>query len=278
MTLALPLLIVAQTGRTYGAPVLMATITNQVINESSGIAPSRRYPGEYYTHNDSGDSARFFRVGPSGDIRGTYSLKGVQARDWEDMASAQIDGKNYLYFGDIGDNNSQYSSVFIYRVEEPTGAGNQEIANFQKYEVTYPGGARNAETLMVDPKTGDIWIVEKKTGSGSIYRLRKPGKSGKYKFERRGSISFPDGLAPMRVITGGAVAPDGKHLVMRTYAFAYEFPIPGKGMESFLETTCSRIQTPPQVQGEAITYALDSNRLVTTSEGTPCAVWGITAQ
>lgn len=275
--LALPLLISAQTGRMFNAPVLMTTISDQRINESSGIAPSRNFSGEFYTHNDSGDTARFFRIGTGGEVRGTYTLRGVQARDWEDMASARIDGKNYLYFGDIGDNNSQYNSVFIYRVEEPTSAGNQEITDFQKYEVNYPGGARNAETLMVDPKTGDIWIVEKRTGSGSIYRLRKPTKSGRYKFERKGSISFPDGLAPMRVITGGAVAPDGKHLVLRTYAFAYEFPIPGK-MESFLQTTCSRIQTPPQLQAEAICYTLDSGKLVTTSEGTPCAVWGIQAQ
>lgn len=277
MMIALPLLIVAQTGRAFDAPALMATISSSQVNESSGIAPSRAYAGEYYTHNDSGDRARFFRVGSNGEIRGTYTLRGVLARDWEDMASARIDGKNFLYFGDIGDNDSKYKSVLIYRVEEPNGTGNQEISDFQIYEVTYPGGPRNAETLMVDPKTGDIWIVEKKTGSGSIYRLRKPGKSGKFKFERKGSISFPDGLAPMRVITGGAVAPDGKHLVLRTYAFAYEFPIPRK-MESFLETTCSRVQTPPQVQGEAICYALDSNRLVTTSEGTPCTLWGILAR
>ncbi len=262
----------AQTaGREWTAPSLFCQITDKSVNESSGLGASRRYVGEYYTHNDSGDSARFFRFDRTGKLTAEFNLPGVKARDWEDMEVATVKGKNMVFLGDIGDNASVYPTIKIYRFEEPTGNGG-EVTKFDTIEATYPGGARNAEALMVDPATGDIWIVEKRQGQGGIFRLRNPRGSGKYKFEYMGKIEFPDGLGPMRLITGGSVAPDGKSLVLRTYAFAYEFKVPGRDFKSWLTGKAKRIQTALEVQGEAIAYDLSGDRLFTTSEGTPCRV------
>lgn len=258
-------------GRDWARAEGWCRITDSKINESSGIAPSREFPGEYFTHNDSGDSARFFRFNQAGNVTGEFSLVGVKARDWEDMATASLGGKNYVYLADIGDNDLKYDSIKIYRCEEPKGSG-REISNFETYTVTYPGGPRNAEAFMVDPRTGDLWVVQKVNGKGGIYRLRRPSKSGKYKFEQIGSIDFPDGPGPMRVITGGSVSPDGKFLALRTYAYAYEFPIPGKEMNSWLRTSSKRVQPAFEIQGEAICYSLDGRSLMTTSEGSPCVV------
>ncbi len=263
-----------QSGRQYELPSLWAQVQDRKLNESSGVAPSQEYPGEYLTHNDSGDTARFFRVNKEGEITAEFKLKGVQARDWEEMGSATIGVKNMVYIGDIGDNPSKNESVKIYRFEEPRGSSG-EISVFDTFTVTYPGGARNAEAMLIDPKTGDIWVVQKSSGPGGIYRLRNPKRSGKYKFEYMGKIEFPDGLAPMRVITGGAVSPSGSHVVLRTYAFAYEFPIPGREMKSWLTTKATRIQTPLEMQGEAICYSADGRSIITTSEGTPCRISSI---
>ena len=257
--------------REWGSPSIFCRILDSRIDESSGIAPSRQYPGEYYTHNDSGDTARFFRFNASGSVTGVFSLSGVTARDWEEMATARIDNKNYVYLADIGDNNSQYSSVHIYRCEEPSGSSGV-ITNFHDYQVTYPSGARNAEALMIDPKTGDIWVVQKVNGKGGIYRLRRPSQSGNYQFQYVGSIDFPDGLAPLRVITGASASPEGKSLILRTYSYAYEFPIPGKDFSSWLHSRSKRVQIAAEIQGESICYSLDGKTLLTTSEGNPCPV------
>ena len=44
----------------------IATLEDERINESSGVAASRMYPGYLWTHNDSGDSARLFLIATNG--------------------------------------------------------------------------------------------------------------------------------------------------------------------------------------------------------------------
>src|SRR4029453_5639370 len=52
------------------------------IQESSGLALSRRHPEVLWTHNDSGDRPRLYAVGADGRTLATRALAGVQARDW----------------------------------------------------------------------------------------------------------------------------------------------------------------------------------------------------
>ena len=42
-------------------------------------------------------------------------------RDWEDIAvgPGPVDGKNYVYVGEIGDNDAKYRFKRVYRFEEP---------------------------------------------------------------------------------------------------------------------------------------------------------------
>jgi hypothetical protein len=73
-----------------------------------------------FTHNDSGDDARFFAVDDSCRTLATYVLPGVDSSDWEDMARGPgPDGKPVLWFGDIGDNAMMRSEVVVQRVAEP---------------------------------------------------------------------------------------------------------------------------------------------------------------
>ena len=110
-------------GRAWAQPQELCTITDERVDESSGVAPSQLTAGVFFTHNDSGDKPRFFRFQKSGKVDGVYELKDAKATDWEDMASATVNGKPYLYFGDVGDNAESRSDVTIYRVPEPTTAG-----------------------------------------------------------------------------------------------------------------------------------------------------------
>lgn len=254
------------TQRTFDRPERLTRIQDNVVNESSGLGASRLFPGEFYTHNDSGDGPRFFRFNSEGRVTGTWTLKGARAVDWEDMEVATVGGRPMVYLADIGDNNRRRDEVVIYRFEEPRG-GSGEIERFDTIRLRYPGGARDAEAFLVDPRTGDLWIVEKRQGKGDIFTLRAPRGSGKFTMRRAGSIEFPDGPAPLRLITGGSVAPDGRYLVLRTYAFAYEFPVPGRTFEKWLTTRPTRINVPLEVQGEAITYTADGKALLTSSEG-----------
>lgn len=106
---------------------LIGSFNTDLIHESSGLAASRQNANVLYTHNDSGDIARFFAVNTSGNLLGIYQLDGATATDWEDMAvgPGPVAGVNYVYLGDIGDNSSNRNgttrpNVAIYRTPEPT--------------------------------------------------------------------------------------------------------------------------------------------------------------
>lgn len=251
--------------------IRVVKIADPRLTESSGIAPSRVRPGVYYTHNDSGDSARFFVFTLDNPKLEEYDVENVEAKDWEDMATATVKGKSYVYCGDIGDNKSKRKSIHIYRVPEPKAGGGKVSAD-QDLELTYPDGPHNAETLLVQPETGDITIViksqDKKSG---VYFLPAPRRSGSFELKKIGEIDLELALSPARLITGGAISADSKHLVLRTYLAAYEFDVPAR-FNDWVRSKPRVVALNHDPQGEGITYRLDGKFLVTTSEGTPCPV------
>ena len=254
--------------RKFGAPRLLASLTDKRIDESSGVAPSFLSPGDYYTFNDSGDCARFFKFDQHGAILSVYQVPNATNIDWEDMASAKLNGQPYLFFGDIGDNAGKRKSIKIYRVPEPTGT---QCHADEIIELKYPDGSHNAETLLVHPKTGDLTIVTKASlHPAGIYFLPCPKASGSFVLQKLADIDVNAIMREAKLITGGAWSHDCKHVVLRTYLGAYEFAVQDP-MKWFVSPPL-RIQTNLEMQGEGITYALDDKALITTSEGNPCPV------
>ncbi len=250
-------------------------ITDKRVDEASGVAPSRITPGIYFTHNDSGDSARFFKFNLKGQILATYDVTNAGAKDWEDMATAKVDGKPYVFCGDIGDNKGKRDHIEIYRVPEPTGKSGPVEAD-QVYKITYPDEPHNAETLLVNPKTGDITIVTKAADKPSIvFFLPRPKKSGDYTPKKIGELSLGFAIRETRLITGGAISPDAKHVVLRTYLQGYEFDVPSK-FNDWVKATPRTVHLNFDPQGEGITYSADGKAFITTSEKSPCQVSRVT--
>ena len=80
------------------------------------------------------------------------------------------------------------------------------------YDLAYPDGAHNAETLMSDPVTGRLYIATKGVFGGTLYAvprqpLARPAPTGC----GRWATCCP-------IATDGAFFPDGRHLVIRDYA------------------------------------------------------------
>ncbi|MCH8980718.1 hypothetical protein IH922_01720, partial [candidate division KSB1 bacterium] len=153
----------------FGDRLDLGLINNDSLNEVSGLAASRKNSNVLWTHNDSGDENRVFAIDANGKHLGTFLIEGAEARDWEDIAvgPGPIAGKQYLYIGDIGDNLSQFEIKHIYRVMEPEVNCDQPpldatLSGVEAISFQYPDGKRDAETLMVDPLTKDIYIVSKR--------------------------------------------------------------------------------------------------------------------
>ena len=90
-------------------------LDEKLIPEASGIVKSRRYPGIFWVHNDSGNPPLIFAISGNGRTIRQFRV-GVPNIDWEDIA---IDDQGHLYLGDIGNNTRALPLRAIYRIDEP---------------------------------------------------------------------------------------------------------------------------------------------------------------
>lgn len=258
----------------YAAGAAQGAIAAPAVLEASGLAASRGSPGVLWTHNDSDpDGPRLYTVTLQGAALGTYTLQGAKVRDWEDLAigPGPKPGQDYLYVGDIGDNGEKYESVTVYRAPEPpvdaaaTGVV-ASLSGVEALELTYPGGeAHDAETLLVDPAGGDLYVVTKQgDGASTVFRAAGPVSAGTTALAEAAQIDFgPGGLA-----TGGSVSAAGDWVVVRTYFGARMWPrAPGSALSDAFAGPGCPVPVVMEIQGEAIAFAADGLDYLTTSEG-----------
>ena len=249
------------------------------LNEVSGLAQSRTNPGVFWVHNDSGDEPRVYAVSRSGSLLGSYTVSGATAIDWEDMAiGPAATGRSYLYLADIGDNNGRRRSVRVYRVSEPVVDMNQSrvvetLSLVTSYDFVYADGPRDAEGFMVDPLTGDFYVVSKRERDGNrLYRSISPSDRRMNTFERVGRFTTTG-------TTGADISPDGMQVLIRRYSSAIDRDTPPSLAGSYWSrpdasvSLVSLLARPPQTvrlvaeaQGEAIAFAADNKGFYTTSE------------
>jgi hypothetical protein len=257
------------TTKLFNPVPVVNNLARQDLLEVSGIAASRINPGILYIHQDSGDPNQVYLTDGSGADKGTLTLSSVSNRDWEDIAvgPGPVAGKSYVYVGDIGDNDTKYSSVFIYRFEEPDLTGKvlplvANITNVDVIELKYPDGSNNAETLMVDPLTKDIYIASKQSNLSKIYVARYPQ-----------SITSATVMAPVvqlyfNKVTGGDISPDGSEILLRSNELIWYWKLPAGTNIS------AGLLTQPQIapyannepQGEGIGFAADGSGYYTDTE------------
>jgi hypothetical protein len=248
-------------------------ITDKSLDESSGLGASRAYSGTYYTHNDSGDTARFFRFNKSGEITGVFRLNGVKAIDWEDMEVARVDKKNYIYLGDTGDNGRLREEIFVHRVVEPVDTSGNEVLKAETYTFKYPDRKNDCEALLVNPKDGSIWLVSKaRDQKTSVYVCRQPKAGGTQTLEKVvDDLKISTGGLGGNLVTAGSVSPDGSLIVLKTYYGGYIYRAT-EGFDSWVKSTAIPVQFPLEKQGEAVCFSADSAYLLSSSEGTPCPI------
>lgn len=265
---------------TYGPPRVLGRLDDAAINESSGIVASRANPGLYWTHNDSGDGPNIYALDEHGARRGTWRVRGASARDWEDIAAGPgpQSGSSYLYIGDIGDNEARRSEIIVYRVKEPTIKPTDSSSSKLKPLVTdetevirlrYPDGAHDAESLLVHPVTGDLFIVSKiPFANPTVYKAAAPlNTNGPTTLKRIAELNVPSLFGGL--ITGGDISPDGLRVALCDYVDGYELVL-GDARAPFDQIwrqPLKPLDLGKRKQGESIAYRLDGRALLATSEG-----------
>lgn len=231
------------------------------IVEASGLAASTVNPGVVWTHNDSGGAPVLYALGRGARMRAALPLAGAINRDWEDMA---IGPGDWLYVADVGDNNQVWPSVRVYRVQEPqlgSVAPGSILAAAQpgSVELTYPGGPRNAEALVVDPEGSDLYVITKDDSRAEVFRAPAPAFQGEQVALQR------VGRLPFGGVTGASACPSGRTVLVRRY-FALDAFV-GSSVPSALRSQPRPRLVRGEPQGEAVAAAPDCEGYYTLSEG-----------
>ncbi|WP_445526754.1 WD40 repeat domain-containing protein [Streptomyces cyslabdanicus] len=230
------------------------TIKDPRIRESSGLAASRLHPGVYWTHNDSGYGPQIYAVdGRTGETVATITLSGIGKP--RDVEAISLGPGNQIYVADTGDNlGGTWPYVWIYRLPEPKELKDRTIRATQ-YVVKYADGPRDVESMVVHPKTGRVYLIDKNEDGGHLYE-------GPAELSPLGTNVF-EPIAPVDLwATDAALSPDGTHLVVRGYFGGIHYDWNGGRIKR-----AGRLDVPLQRQGESVTYSVDGTKLLYGSEG-----------
>jgi hypothetical protein len=248
----------------------MGTLNNPAIDEASGIAVCRQDASYIWTHNDSGDMNRIFLIKNDGTYMGTFMLNGAENTDWEDMAMGPGPtlGKNYLYVADIGDNRGRYPKKYIYRFPEPdiyladSSIQWVDVSDVDRIPFVYPDGIKmDAETLLVDPWTKDIYIITKREFPVTVYKLPYPQSTS------NSTEAVKYGTLPFSAATAGDISADGKEILVKSYDQAFLWTrAEGESIRDAFMRQPIRVPYTPEPQGEAIAFPENGSGYYTLSE------------
>lgn len=223
------------------APTLLqrcGILSLPAITESSGLVRSRTHPGVFWTHNDSGDTARIFAVRRDGSPiipKGSKVYDGVRIfgavnEDWEDIAA---DDAGNLIIGDVGNNNGNRRELALYVVPEPDPLAAATARGARRVPIVYPEQRNHPDARSFDAEAvfwarGKIYVLTKHR-SGSQTTL--------YRLDSEDSVR-PNVLTPVGVfdtqgpVTGADASPDGTKLAVLTYTSVWLFVV-GEGSDDY---------------------------------------------
>ena len=252
----------------FAGPEAAGELEAEIIDEASGLAASRSNGLYLWTHNDSGGDPALYLFTTIGSDSGTYQLDGASNIDWEDMAigPGPDDALTYLLVADIGDNLAQRSNYTLYRRPEPdlnlidlptdSILMDVEVINFVYSDAI----SRDAETVMIDPATKDIYVVSKREAQVGVYRLPFPQDLVDM------DTALFEGVLPFSNIVSGDISADGGEILLKDYFFVYHWENTGSSIYQSMTATPNRLSYEAEPQGEAIAWSRDFQFYFTLSE------------
>ena len=267
-----------------GTPRVVNELPTELL-ESSGITRDPRHPDVFWVHNDSGNPAELVAIDTAGRLIATVPLEQAPNRDFEDIAVGPCPTGSCLYLADIGDNLAVHSSVRVHRLplpDLPDRAASSRASGARilpplrpetSWNLVYPAGPRDAESLAIDAERGELIIVTK--GRESIVEMYglplsdltgRPGSPDT--LHRVGRLHVPIGSGTSQFITAADLSPDGSRFAVRSYTTLYEFAWSGAAAFDTLDVpAASSLLGALEAQGEGVAWDLSGETLLLVSEG-----------
>jgi hypothetical protein len=230
---------------------------------------SLRHPGVFWTHNDAGSV--LFGMDGEGAVLTRYPLD-RRMWDWEDIGvSSCADGGSCLYLADLGDNYEEretHDPIFLLRAAEPDPATKPDgdTLRTEVFPIRLPDGERDIEALMVLPGERIFVVSKGRNHAVTVYRYPPPLRPDTVVLEEVQRLTERARILP-RQVTGGAVAPRGGVLALRTYEVLQFYVMSGDTL-AIMEDGLVNLRTLQEAQGEGVGIGLDG-QVVLTSEGGP---------
>ncbi len=231
-------------------------IADPAIPESSGIVASRKYPGVFWTHNDSGNPPQIFAIDRAGKTIATFDVK-QKNRDWEDIA---LDDAGHLFIGEIGNNNARHEELAVYQIDEPDphapAAGPIEVTN--TWHLLFPDKPFDCESLFIWKDHGYVISKDFEMRQAGLYRFLL------VKQEKPAVLEKVCDLPIRYPCTGADISRDGKQLAVITVCGPYLFDLPKAGDVSTLDKLSPKHVFYTDIHMEAVCFVEEG--LLATSE------------
>ena len=262
----------------------------QSLSEVSGLVLSSN-PDYLWAHTDSGGEPELYLINRSGTVLRTYRIRNISNVDWEDIAIGPCvpwGEKSCIFIADTGDNLFSRTNKRVLAIEEPDVSGTitknstkYKIDLLHTWNIQYPASSASAdlsnpdaESSMVRPGSGEIYIVSKHSDGGvqSLYEMSRFG-SDAGALRSLGSYSFNSTLNEMasylslfNATTSAEFAPNGHRFAIRTYASIYEYDLTAyPNMADAFQHPNERFKS-LELQGESVTYDSDGKSFITSGE------------
>jgi len=261
----------------------LGNLTYADVAEASGLVASRNHEDVLWTHDDSGGRLEIFAINVDGTLLGTYSMGTLIPEDAEDIALGRGPGSsiNYIYFGDIGDNSNERSTIIVYRAPEPAVVSTQsytyeKLDNVEAFAFRYPSGVnapshKDSEAMFVDGY-GNIYFITKRISPQKLYVAYYS------EYNKGDSVTtltylrdLPTGTE-MTKITGADISANGNEIILvqdrtgtlQDYATLW---LDNDGdIKSFFDNAPCIVPLQHSPQGEAITFLPYTLSFYTVSE------------
>ena len=232
--------------------------------EASGLATAA--DNEYVWVITDGDLPRLYAVDSTGSIVARIAVSQARKRDWESLAAASCATGRCLYIADIGDNLRARTSLRVYRIPEPSLSADS-TAPVAAFEFRFPDGAHDAEAIFVLPDEQLYVVTKGRSGPIGVYRY-----PGTLHDDSVVTLSLLQQLSPGLVqlpdmVTGAGSTPDGRWIVLRTYAYAQLYQFNAGRLQPILPEPGLDLQALQEHQGEGVDMRADGTLLLLSEKG-----------
>ena len=200
------------------------TFDTSKLDEASGLLKSRKYPGIFWSHNDSGAKARLYAIdAKSMSIVKRIKIKGAKNKDWEDLC--YHNGK--IVIADTGNNKNGRSDLKLYFFDEPNPYKDKKITIDSEVQFSYSDQAslqpkrKNFDCEAIFSFNGELYLLSKHRAdtNTTLYRLKGSVAQKIMEYPIGGMVTAADS--------------DGKRIAVLTYENLFLFE-PEKGSQKLL--------------------------------------------